>query len=75
MVALRGPAPVLLRQVADVVVGPGIRRGEGSASARPAVVMGILKQPGANTLELTRRVDEALDRHPEELAGRDAPRA
>jgi CzcA family heavy metal efflux pump len=60
VVALRGAAPVLLRQVADVVVGPGIRRGEGSASARPAVVMGILKQPGANTLELTRRVDQAL---------------
>jgi CzcA family heavy metal efflux pump len=60
VVALRGQTPVLLGQVADVVVGPGIRRGEGSASARPAVVMGILKQPGANTLELTRRIDAAL---------------
>jgi CzcA family heavy metal efflux pump len=60
VVALEAGTPILLRQVAEVVVGPGVRRGEGSAGGRPAVVMGILKQPGANTLELTRRVDRAL---------------
>jgi CzcA family heavy metal efflux pump len=47
--------------VALVVVGPGIKRGEGSSNAEPAVVMGVQKQPGANTLELTRRIDQSLD--------------
>jgi CzcA family heavy metal efflux pump len=56
-VARRGGIPVLVRDVAEVAVGPGIRRGVGSNNGRPAVVMGIQKQPGVNTLELTRRLD------------------
>lgn len=56
-VARRGGLPVLVRDVAEVAVGPGIRRGVGSNNGRPAVVMGIQKQPGVNTLELTRRLD------------------
>ncbi|CUW39586.1 putative Heavy metal efflux pump, CzcA family [Magnetospirillum sp. XM-1] len=56
-VARRGGIPVLVRDVAEVAVGPGIRRGIGSNNGRPAVVMGIQKQPGVNTLELTRRLD------------------
>ncbi len=61
VVTVREGVPVLVGQVADVVVGPGIKRGEGSSNAEPAVVMGVLKQPGANTLELTRRIDQELD--------------
>jgi CzcA family heavy metal efflux pump len=60
VVALRGDTPVAVRQIADVVVGPGIARGEGSVDARAAVVMGILKQPGSNTLELTTRIEATL---------------
>ena len=61
VVTVRDGVPVLVGQVAEVVVGPGIKRGEGSSNAETAVVMGILKQPGANTLELTRRIDQDLD--------------
>ena len=61
VVALRGQTPILVGQVADVVVAPGIRRGEGSSGGKPAVILGILKQPGANTLELTRVIDQSLD--------------
>jgi len=56
----RGGLPILVGQVARVVVGPALKRGEGSAMGEPAVVMGILKQPGANTLVLTRSIDRAL---------------
>jgi CzcA family heavy metal efflux pump len=61
VIALRGQTPILVGQVADVVVAPGIRRGEGSSGGKPAVILGILKQPGANTLELTRVIDQSLD--------------
>ncbi|HEU0030042.1 MAG TPA: efflux RND transporter permease subunit [Kofleriaceae bacterium] len=53
--------PVRIKQLGSVVVGPALKRGEGSANAKPAVVLGITKQPGANTLALTREIDRQLD--------------
>jgi CzcA family heavy metal efflux pump len=61
VVASRGGTPVRIAQLGRVVIGPGIKRGEGSANARPAVVLGITKQPGANTLALTGAIDRQLD--------------
>ena len=52
--------PVLVRHLGTVRVGAAIRRGEASYNAHPAVVIGIQKQPGANTLELTERIDREL---------------
>jgi CzcA family heavy metal efflux pump len=61
VVAVRGGVPVLLSQVADVVVGPAPKYGEGSVNAEPGVVLAVQKQPGANTLELTRRIEAELE--------------
>jgi CzcA family heavy metal efflux pump len=44
-----------------VAIGPALRRGEGSHNGEPAIVIGVQKQPGANTLDLTRRLDSVLD--------------
>ncbi|MEX0691383.1 MAG: efflux RND transporter permease subunit [Gemmatimonadales bacterium] len=60
VVAVRGGVPILLGQVADVVVGPAPKYGDGSISAESGVVLAVQKQPGANTLELTRRIEAEL---------------
>ena len=52
--------PVLLQHIAAVRVGKTFRRGIGSFNGKPAVVIGLQKQPSANTLALTKKVDETL---------------
>ncbi|MGH7789083.1 MAG: efflux RND transporter permease subunit [Candidatus Binatia bacterium] len=61
VVAVRDGEPILVRHLGDVRLGPAPKMGEGSHNGEPAVVIGIQKQPGANTLELTARLDTILD--------------
>ncbi len=61
VVAARKDVPVLIRDLGEVRIGQAQKRGEGSAMGQPAVILGIQKQPGANTLDLTRRLDAELD--------------
>jgi CzcA family heavy metal efflux pump len=56
-----GGTSVRIKQLGTVEVGPAIKRGEGSANGKPAVVLGITKQPGTNTLALTAAIDGQLD--------------
>ena len=60
-VAVRGGTPVLIGDVAEVVIGPAPPIGRGSVNAGPAVILSIQRQPEANTLELTERIDATLD--------------
>jgi CzcA family heavy metal efflux pump len=61
VVAMRGSRSVLVRDVADVLEGPALKRGEGSRNGKPAVIVGVQKQPGANTIDVTERLDRELD--------------
>lgn len=60
MVTTREGVPVQVRDVATVRTGPAPRRGTGSYNGEPAVVLGIQKQPGVNTLALTQRLDAVI---------------
>ena len=61
VVAVRNGDPITVRQIATVKKGPKQKRGTGSTDGEPAVVVAVLKQPDANTLALTARVDAVLD--------------
>lgn len=69
VIGLRGTRSVLVRDVADVREAAALKRGEGSRSGKPAVIVGVQKQPGANTIEVTARLDRELDALQQELAG------
>jgi CzcA family heavy metal efflux pump len=60
VIAMRGNLPVLVRDVAEVKIGPAIKFGDGSANAKPAAIIMVQKQPNANTLELTARIESTI---------------
>lgn len=53
-------APITLAQVADIELGGAPPRGTGSANGEPAVILTVQRNPNANTLELTDRIDQVL---------------
>ena len=59
-VAFKNQQPVLLNQVADVKFAPAIKRGDAGLNGQPAVILGIQKQPDADTVALTKKIEAAL---------------
>lgn len=56
----RNGQPILLRQVARVDFAAAVKRGDAGFNGAPAVVLSIQKQPNADTIDLTRRLEAAL---------------
>jgi len=59
-VAVKSGQPILLGQIAEVRFAAAIKRGDAGFGGKPAVVLGIQKQPGADTVRLTREIESAL---------------
>ena len=53
--------PVLINDVAEVVVGAAVKMGYASQNAKPSVILSISKQPNTNTLELTQNIEKNLN--------------
>jgi len=56
----RNGQPILLRQIAEVTFAPALKRGDAGFEGKPAVILGIQKQPTADTIALTRSIENAL---------------
>lgn len=52
--------PVRINNVADVQIGGAPKMGYASKNAKPAVIISITKQPNANTLDVTQRIETNL---------------
>ncbi len=61
IVTFQDGIPVTIGQVADVRIGPALKRGEASEGGSPAVIISIQKAPGTNTLMLTEEVKALLE--------------
>lgn len=59
-VGSRSGQAVLLKQVAQVDFAAAVKRGDAGYEGKPAVILGIQKQPSADTISLTNRIEEAL---------------
>ncbi|MFA6402743.1 MAG: efflux RND transporter permease subunit [Salinivirgaceae bacterium] len=52
--------PIKIRDVAEVVIGAAPKMGYASENGKAAIIISISKQPNANTLDVTRRIEENL---------------
>ena len=55
-----GQPPILLGQVARVEFGARFRRGDGGVEGRPAVIVSVQKQPGADTVKVTAEIERVV---------------
>ena len=60
VVIYRQGQAVLLRQVATVDFAARVKRGDAGYQGQPAVIVSVQKQPGADTVALTRQIEAAL---------------
>ncbi len=60
LLQVKGDVPIRVRDVAEVKVQAAQKVGEGSVNAKNAMIMTILKQPQANTLKLTQRLEQSF---------------
>lgn len=60
-VAYPNGSPIKLSQVASVDYAARVKRGDAGYMGKPAVILSVMKQPGADTLKLTGAIETALE--------------
>jgi CzcA family heavy metal efflux pump len=60
-VAWKDGRAILLEQVASVRFAAALKRGDAGYKGAPAVIVSVQKQPAADTVQLTRQIETALD--------------
>ncbi|MBQ1885912.1 MAG: efflux RND transporter permease subunit [Bacteroidales bacterium] len=59
-VKMSGTTPVVISDVADVVIAPAVKMGHASQNASPAIILSVSKQPNINTLDVTQKIEANL---------------
>ncbi len=59
-VKFTGEGPVMLEDVADIVIAPAFSTGNATINAKPAVILSVSKQPSINTLEVSQKIEDNL---------------
>ncbi len=73
--ATKSGQPILMRQIAEVTFAAAPKRGDAGFEGKPAVILGIQKQPTADTIALTKSIEDAMLGLRASLpAGMEAPR-
>ena len=60
VVSMKQGQAILLKQVADVKIAPAFKRGDAGYNGKPAVILSVQKQPTADSVKLTREVEQAI---------------
>lgn len=53
--------PIVLSDVADVVIGSAVKMGYASQNGQPAIILSVSKQPNINTLNVNEKIEENLE--------------
>lgn len=60
VVGLHFGKPIFIKDIAEVKIGAQNKRGDGSIDGHPSVIISVQKQPGTNTVELSQKIELAL---------------
>ncbi len=60
VITTRNGLPILIKDVAEVVIAPATKLGDASINKKSGVMLVISKQPDANTLELIKDIENVL---------------
>ncbi len=60
LIKSKGRTPVRIEDVAEVRIGAAPKIGDAAVKGKPSVILTLMKQPNANTLKLTERIDETM---------------
>ena len=60
LVKVNNGKPIVVSDVAEVVIGSAVKMGHASQNASPAVILSISKQPNINTLNVTEKIEANL---------------
>ncbi|MBI2995081.1 MAG: efflux RND transporter permease subunit [Candidatus Melainabacteria bacterium] len=62
VIAQKENIPIYLKDIANVKIEAAFKRSYGSIDGKEAVIIAISRQPGVNTLEVNKGIQEALDK-------------
>lgn len=61
VIGVKDKVPIYLKDVANVKIGAAFKRSQASVNGKNAVIVAVSKQPQVNTIEVNKKINEALN--------------